>query len=291
MKTKSGGTKLHVALLWALLCLGYAPLPAATTNSTPADFGALNLAQLAEVDIDIASIRSRPVREQPGIVSVIEASEIRETGARDLADILQLVPGFGLGEDVNGVLGPSFRGLWAYEGKLQLIVDGMEMNETLYGTTQLGHHIPADAIEQVEIIRGPGSAKYGGTAELAVVRVTTKGAAQNGGYSVMTPSFVPGKMSLDYNGGFGYTRGDWRVSANAYIGENFRSNKRYTALDGTSFDMTHDSDIESRMVNIGVGWQGLDVRFLWDSYHLDDRINFGQPLPKKEEIISIHLLS
>ena len=180
MKTKSGGTKLHGALLWALLCLGYAPLPAATTNSTPADFGALNLAQLAEVDIDIASIRSRPVREQPGIFSVIEASEIRETGARDLADILQLVPGFGLGEDVNGVLGPSFRGLWAYEGKLQLIVDGMEMNETLYGTTQLGHHIPADAIEQVEIIRGPGSAKYGGTAELAVVRVTTKGAAQNG---------------------------------------------------------------------------------------------------------------
>ena len=284
MNTTSGGKKTRAVLLWALLLLGNAQLRAATTNSPSADFGALDLAQLAEVKIDIASIRSRPVREQPGIVSVIQASEIRETGARDLEDILQLVPGFGLGTDVNGVVGPSFRGLWAYEGKLQLIVDGVEMNETLYGTTQIGHHIPADAIEQVEIIRGPGSAKYGGTAELAVVRVTTKGASQDGGYSVMTPSFVPGKMAFDYNGGFGYTLGDWRVSANAYIGDNFRSNKRYTAVDGASFDMTHDSDIESRTVNVGVGWKGLDLRFLWDSYHLDDRINFGEPLPATEKI-------
>ena len=205
------------------------------------DFGALDLAQLAEVKIDIASIKSRPVREQPGIVSVIQAGEIRELGARDLTDILQLVPGFGLGQDVNGVVGPSFRGLWAYEGKLQLIVDGVEMNETLYGTTQLGHHLSADAIQEVEIIRGPGSAKYGGTAELAVIRVTTKGAAQNGGYGSVTPSFASGQMALDYTGGFGYTKNDWRVAANVYVGENFRSNRRYTALDGTSFDMTHDS--------------------------------------------------
>jgi outer membrane receptor protein involved in Fe transport len=251
---------------------------------SPADFGALDLVQLAAVRVDIASIKSRPVREQPGIVSVIQAADIRETGARDLTDILQMVPGFGLGSDVNGVVGPSFRGLWAYEGKMQIIVDGVEMNETLYGSTQFGHHISADAIEQVEIIRGPGSAKYGGTAELAVVRVTTKGATQNGGFSVMTPTFVPGRMSFDYTGGFGYTRGDWRVSANAFVGDNFRSDKRYNSLGGSSFDMKHASGIEARNVDVGVGWKEFDLRFIWDSYHLDDRVNFGEPLPKKEDI-------
>ena len=272
-------------LLPALVVLGAAPLRAADpAPASAADFGALDLAQLASIKIDIASIKSRPIREQPGIVSVIQAGEIREMGARDLTDILQLVPGFGLGEDVNGVIGPSFRGLWAYEGKLQLIVDGVEMNETLYGTTQLGHHLSADAIEEVEIIRGPGSAKYGGTAELAVIRVTTKGAAQNGGYGVVTPSFVNGRMGVDYNGGFGYTKEDWRVSANAYVGENFRSNRRYTALDGTSFDMTHDSAIESRLVNVGVGWKDLDVRLIYDHYRLEDRINFGMPLTSAEHI-------
>ena len=272
-------------LLSALFVAGVAPLRAASpTPTSAADFGALDLAQLASIKIDIASINARPIREQPGIVSVIQAGEIREMGARDLTDILRLVPGFSLGEDVNGVIGPSFRGLWAYEGKLQLIVDGVEMNETLYGTTQLGHHLSADAIEEVEIIRGPGSAKYGGTAELAVIRVTTKGASQNGGYGVVTPSFVNGRMGVDYNGGFGYTKNDWRVSANAYVGENFRSNRRYTAQDGKSFDMTHDSAIESQMVNVGVGWKDLDLRLIYDHYRLNDRINFGQPLDSIEQI-------
>jgi outer membrane receptor for ferrienterochelin and colicin len=253
------------------------------TNAAP-DFGALDLAQLASVKIDIESINPRPVSEQPGIVSVIQAAQIREMGARDLMDILQQVPGFGFGQDVNGVIGPSFRGLWAYEGKLQLIVDGVEFNESLYGNTELGHHIPADAIEQVEIIRGPGSAKYGGTAELAVIRVTTKGASQNGGYASVTPSVGAGKVATDYTGGFGYTLGDYRVSANAYVGENFRSNQRYTALDGTSFDMTHDSDIQTRMVNVDLGWKDLDVRLIYDLYQLSDRINFGEPLPATEPI-------
>ena len=270
--------------LLPLLALVVVQAGSAETTNAPADFGGLDLAQLGTVKIDIESINPRPVREQPGIVTVIQAKEIQEMGARDLTDILQLVPGFGLGQDVNGVIGPSFRGLWAYEGKLQLIVDGVEFNETLYGTTQLGHHIPADAIEEVEIIRGPGSAKYGGTAELAVIRVTTKGPTQNGGYGVATPSYAGGKLGVDYTGGFGYTLNDWRVSANAFIGDDFRSDRRYTALDGTSFDMTHDSDIQTRMVNVGLGWKDLDVRLIYDLYQLEDRINFGEPLPSPEQI-------
>jgi len=282
MKNRSVSHTLICLLAGAILADVTAT--AQNTNSSPPDFGAMDLAQLMAVKIDIASIKSRPAREQPGIVSVIQAQEIRETGARDLTDILQLVPGFGLGSDVNGVIGPSFRGLWAYEGKLQLIIDGVEFNETLYGNTELGHHIPADAIEEVEIIRGPGWAKYGGTAELAVVRITTKGASQNGGYGVVTPSFVSGKAGVDATGGFGYAKDDWRISANAYLGENFRSNKRYTAWDGTSFDMTHDSDIRTRMINVGLGWKDFDARFIYDNYILKDRINFGEPLASMEQI-------
>lgn len=284
MKKNQYRCKLPFVMGWAMVFASVELRAETGPLAAPADFGGLDLSQLADVRIDIASIRERPVREQPGIVSVIQAKEIREMGARDLTDILQQVPGFGLGQDVNGVVGPSFRGLWAHEGKLQLIVDGVEMNETLYGSTPLGSHIPADAIAEVEIIRGPGSAKYGGTAELAVVRVTTKGAEQNGGYGVVAPSFVPGKTGIDAVGGFGYTLGDWRVSANAYLGENIRSDSRYVALNGTTVDMKHHSDIMSRLVNVGVGWKDLDVRVMYDFYQLEDRINFGDPLPIDEEI-------
>ena len=91
----SGRKKISFVLLVALLRSGLV-WAGAFTNAPVVEIGAQDLAQLARVEIDVASIHSRPIREQPGIVSVI----------------------------------------------------------------------PADAIAEAEIIRDPGSAKYGGTAPL-----------------------------------------------------------------------------------------------------------------------------
>ena len=141
----------------------------------------LSLDQLTKVEIksDITSILAKPIREQPGIVSVVTQEEIREIGAGDLSDVLMLVPGFSLDSDVESMVGLTFRGLQGQEGKVLLIVDGLEVNEPLYGSLPILNHIRADSIEEVEIIRGPGSAMYGGTAALAVIRVTTKGAGNH----------------------------------------------------------------------------------------------------------------
>jgi outer membrane receptor for ferrienterochelin and colicin len=84
------------------------------------------------------------------------------------------VPGFAFGVDVQGVVGIGVRGNWGHEGKVLLLIDGQRANELLYSTTQFGGHYPADLIERVEIIRGPGSAVYGGFAELAVINVITR---------------------------------------------------------------------------------------------------------------------
>jgi outer membrane cobalamin receptor len=242
--------------------------------------GWVDIDQLSAMRVTMTSVRAKPLREQPGVVTAITARQIREMGARDLMDVLRHVPGFYFGQDVVGVVGPSFRGLWAHEGKLHLVVDGMEFNETLFGTLQFGHHIPADAIERIEIIRGPGSAIYGGTAELGVVRVTTKGAAQEGGYGVVTVSAVPGRAATDYVGGIGTTEGDWRVAANGFFTSNFRSNRRYEPVAGDGFDMTRDADIRSRLATASIGWRDLQVQVLHDLHEIDDRVAYGTPLPR-----------
>ena len=226
---------------------------------------AMSLEQLLNLEVSIASIDARPIREQPGIVSVVSRAEIRERGARDLAEILQLVPGFGLGVDVQSVVGPTFRGLWAYEGKTQLIVDGIELNEDLYGTIQLGSHVPAEQIEQVAIIRGPGSARYGGTAELAVIRVTTRGAKMNGGYATYTPEVADGRFAQTFNAGVGYELEDWRLSLTTYQSENFRSNQDYVGLDGNTLDLTGVSDVNPWNINLGVGWKDLNLRVIYSN--------------------------
>ena len=49
-------------------------------------------------------------RETPGIISVVTAEEIQNSGARDMIDVLRLVPGFDVAQDLQFVMGLSLRG-------------------------------------------------------------------------------------------------------------------------------------------------------------------------------------
>ena len=120
-----------------------------------------------EVHSQVASFAITRLTDSPAVVTAVSADDIRSSGARDLMDVLLMVPGFFFGVDVQGTVGPGFRGLWGQEGKILLLIDGKEMNEQLYSTMQLGHEFPVELIERVEVVRGPGSVIYGGNAELA----------------------------------------------------------------------------------------------------------------------------
>ena len=88
-----------------------------------------------------------------------------------------MVPGFHFGVDVTNVVGVGVRGNWGHEGKVLMLIDGMEMNENLFSTLQFGQHYNLQNIEKIEIIRGPGSSIYGGFAELGVINIITKSGA------------------------------------------------------------------------------------------------------------------
>ena len=119
--------------------------------------------------------QSTGIRETPGIITVITEEEIQQSGARDIIDLFQLlVPGFGFGVDVEGVVGIGVRGLWAHEGKVLFMVDDQEINEGMFGTVQLGNHFSLENINRIEIIRGPGSAVYGGFASVALAKETER---------------------------------------------------------------------------------------------------------------------
>ena len=126
------------------------------------------------IKITVASIKELTPRQSPGIITNITSEDIRNLGARDLMEVLRHVPGFEFGVDVEGVVGLGIRGNWAHEGKVVLFVDGIEMNERLYSTTQFGNHYPVENIERIEIIRGPGSALHGGFAAYAVINIITR---------------------------------------------------------------------------------------------------------------------
>ena len=101
----------------SLVCMGILSAPVMAEEDDFDLMGEISLQDLFVIDTDIASNTSRPVNEQPSIISVISREQILNSGARDLIDILRSVPGFGFAHDTVGINSWGFRGIWAMKVK------------------------------------------------------------------------------------------------------------------------------------------------------------------------------
>jgi len=171
------------------------------------DLAALSLEELLQISVATRTAISE--RESPGIVSVVTRDEIRDSGARDIDDVLRNMPGFDFGVDYYGTVGMAFRGVWGIEGKVLLLMDGIPLNELYYNSALIGNRIPMDQVERIEIIRGPGSVMYGGAAEAAVVNIITESGARTNGvrataqYGQLEHSYGRQTLSFSYGDKFG----------------------------------------------------------------------------------------
>lgn len=196
----------------------------------------LSIEDLLEMPVSIASKNQGTVQDAPGIVSVVTEEEILNAGARDLIDVLRLVPSYDFGIDIANNLGVGIRGSWGFEGKVLVLVDGIEMNERRYASYEFGQHFPVDHIKRIEIVRGPGSVIYGGAAKLGVINIITKQAEDIDGVS-LTTSYGKMKDALGHEQitvMVGERFGDLKVSAMGTKGKGHRSDQIYTDIYGKS---------------------------------------------------------
>jgi outer membrane cobalamin receptor len=137
-------------------------------------------------EVEIASLKAQPVEEAPGIVTVITAQEIKDMGARDLNDVLRMVPGFQLPGNIWCTTSYAVRGMrQVFNNRVLVMMDGVPLNEPYYGQSNLNWaDMPVNNVARIEIIRGPGSALYGTHAFLAVINIITKEADDVDGVEV-----------------------------------------------------------------------------------------------------------
>jgi outer membrane cobalamin receptor len=223
--------------------------------------------------IGVASKKPLPLRKSPSIISLITQEEIYRSGARDLIDVLRLVPGFDFGVDVQGVVSIGIRGNWAHEGKVLLLLDGQEQNEILYSNIAFGNHYSVDQIKKIEIIRGPGSAIYGGFAEYAVINIITKdgqdlnGIAKSITYGQMKDIY--GRRNLNISVGRQYK--NLTFSLAGFIGQGNRSNQNYTDIYGSTYNMAGNSKLNPFNLNMGLKYKDLSIRAIYDNYQTTGR--------------------
>ena len=234
------------------------------------------LQKIINKNVRVSSQKALTTRETPGIVSIITSEEIQNSGARDLTDVLRLVPGFDVLQDLQFVMGFGLRGNWANEGKVLVLLDGQPFNDLLYQTVAVGNRFPVDAIERIEIIRGPGSAIYGGSAEYGVINILTKAAESMDGVAV----YGVGGFHQDYvgrlNAGVTVAKKGEDISwdASVFKGSGIISDRTYQVMDGSREpeklgEMTYADPMN---INLGLRYKNLSVRSMYDQFKTSDPI-------------------
>jgi len=228
---------------------------------------------------DIASQTALSRRNTPGIITVLEEEDIKTSGARDLVDILQLVPGFYFALDERGRIGLGIRGNWANEGKVLLLIDGQEMNDIFTAKLYFGNHYPVDFIKRIEIIRGPGSSIYGGYAEYGVINIITKGTEDQKGFwaGFTTGKTVNMKALKDYSISYAKQWKRNKLSASYFWGSGQRSDREAFAFYnnatngiGQYVPLANNSDLKPSFLNLAFSHKNLSIRSIWDFYNVKD---------------------
>jgi iron complex outermembrane receptor protein len=130
---------------------------------------------------------AQPLSDTPGAVTVLDRDAIRRSGARTLADLLRLVPGYVV-SGYNGANPAAFyhAPLDEFGGRNLVQVDGRSLyTATFLGGTHRGMlTVQLDDIERIEVLRGSNSAAYGANALFGVINVVTRHSADTlGGFA------------------------------------------------------------------------------------------------------------
>jgi len=107
---------------------------------------------------EIATETNQNVDYMPYVISTLRNEDLVELGVLNLREAIGLLPGVDLNVGMAGIKNPIFRGSNPYAfGQSRLIIDGMEVNDQIFGGYNQLLDMPIDIIHRIEVVRGPGS--------------------------------------------------------------------------------------------------------------------------------------
>ena len=136
-----------------------------------------------------ASKQEEHISKTVATTSIVTQNDILQIGARNLLDVLRLVPGLGVTESMAGVREIEVRGVKSLASeKVLFMLNGHPLDHNLQnaGGTWNYDDIPVSNIKRVEVVRGPASALYGANAFLAVINIITMTAKDLNGFQAST---------------------------------------------------------------------------------------------------------
>ena len=251
---------------------------------------------LTEIPI-VLSVSRLPQRldETPGAVTILDRDMIRRSGARDVADLLRLVPGFQSSQSYEkSPPVASYHGAFDYySNRMQVLVDGRSVYSPFFiGSVGSGLQAVAMAdIERIEVLRGSNSAAYGARAFLGVINIVTRDTLDTLGVAANLAAGENGIQDVQASIGWGKEEARFRLSGDSKNDDGLTGANGFNRTNRLNFraDLHPDArtDVQLRagglMIDSGMGGPVTDIQnplrsISYDSSYVqfDWRRNLGE---------------
>lgn len=174
--------RLLLSLATFLVLQFYLPQVYAGQAISVSKLKAMSLEEILQVEV--VSKKKEDKNTAAGIVSVVTEDEIKRYGGNNLADVLnRMTSVYMLSTYIWSDSTAAFRGdaLTHVNNHTLVLINGRPIRDSAYGglNETMLRDFPIHHIEQIEVIRGPGSVLYGSNAFTGVVNVVTKKHQEN----------------------------------------------------------------------------------------------------------------
>lgn len=119
----------------------------------------------------------------PGSISIIDQELIAASGARNIIDILRLVPGMLVVPDSSNLGTVNYHGTSPGQARrLQVLIDGRSVYRAGFAQVDWSDlPVALEDIQRIEVFRGPNTVSYGANALLGVINIITYSAKDSHG--------------------------------------------------------------------------------------------------------------
>ncbi len=174
----AGWTFCFVLAIGPVLAADDPPTQENSSSQESKDLTQMSLESLTGLNVVVTSSakKAESLRDATSAIFVITQDDIRQSGARHLADLFRMVPGM-LVSRVDAsqwtVTARGFNSL--YNNKMLVLMDGRSVYQSTFGGVNWDElDIPMEDIDRIEVIRGPGGVLWGSNAVNGIVNIITK---------------------------------------------------------------------------------------------------------------------
>jgi outer membrane cobalamin receptor len=135
----------------------------------------MDVLQLMNWEMTTAGKKKEKISDIPASVVLITRDEIETYGYQTLGEIMENIPGLYLVDDYLSQIA-GIRGFWNLTPNRNVIIliNGLPYRDELTGGHLMEHiNVPVEAIDRIEVVRGPMSVLYGNGALYGVINIFT----------------------------------------------------------------------------------------------------------------------